>query len=66
MKKINDMMFNKSATFLKHPKRYVKHLVKNMGYDTCHRTKEYDAGKCYRDCQVKYPKYLVPIVLIIY
>ena len=55
---INDKMFEKSVGFLKKPKPYLKYLVKHIGYDTCHRTKEYDAKRCYKDCQVKDAKYL--------
>ena len=62
---INDMMFEKSVRFLKKPKQYLKKLVKHMGYDTCHRTKEYDAKKCSDDCQVKNTKYLISIFPIL-
>ena len=55
---INDMMFDKSVGFLKKPKQYLKNLVNNIGYDTCHRTKEYDAKRCYNDCQVKDAKFM--------
>ena len=57
MTEVNDMMFEKSVEFLKKPKKFLKHLVKQIGYDTCHRTKEYDATKCYKDCQVKEAKF---------
>ena len=60
MVELNNLMFNKSVAFLRKPRKYIKHLVKNIGYDTCHRTKEYDAKRCYKDCQVKYARYLVP------
>lgn len=36
-----------------------------MGYDTCHRTKEYDAQRCYEDCQVKNAKHLVCLFQIL-
>merc|ERR1712054_266521 len=52
MTELNDMMFNKSLTFLNAPKKYVKTLVKDQGYDTCHLTKEYDAKRCERDCKM--------------
>ena len=39
-----------SSYFLKHPKIYLQKKIE-FGYDTCHRTKEYDAEECYKDCQ---------------
>ena len=59
MNEINDKMFEKSVGFLKKPKKYLNYLVKNIGYDTCRRTKEYDAKRCYKDCQVKDATYFV-------
>ena len=51
MTEMNDKMFNKSMAFLKKPKRFIRKKIKeDMGYDTCHRTKDYDASKCHKDC----------------
>ena len=44
-------MFNKSLQFLVKPRRFLKNMVKHLGYDTCRRTKKYEAKKCYRDCK---------------
>ena len=43
-------MFHFSLYFLKHTKKYLQKKIE-VGYDTCHRTKEYDAADCYKDCQ---------------
>ena len=59
------MMFDKSVGFLKKPKQYLKNLVNNIGYDTCHRTKEYDAKRCYKDCQVKDAKFMSSLFQIL-
>ena len=42
--------FAKSVKFLRSPERFVSKLVEDLGYDTCHVTKEYDASKCHQDC----------------
>ena len=44
------MMFHKSQKFLANPKKFLKGLVRHVGYDTCHQTKGYDARKCRNDC----------------
>ena len=44
------MMFQKAQTYLSNPKKYLKELVKDVGYDTCHQIKGYDATKCKKDC----------------
>ena len=51
MVEINDMMFEKSVGFLKKPRRYLKRTVRDMGYDSCHRTRNYNAQKCSRKCR---------------
>ena len=43
-------MFYKSSNFLKQTKKFLQKRIE-FGYDTCHRTKEYDAEECYKDCQ---------------
>ena len=48
---INDEMTQKAVDFLQNPKVYITDLVKKAGYDSCHRTEEYDAEQCYQDCQ---------------
>ena len=48
---INDEMTQKAVDFLQNPKVFVTDLVKKAGYDTCHRTEEYDADQCHQDCQ---------------
>ena len=48
---INDEMTQKAVDFLQKPKVFLKNLVDNLGYDTCHRTEEYDAEQCHQDCQ---------------
>ena len=48
---INDAMTMKAIDFLQNTKDYITNLVKKIGYDTCHRTKEYDADQCHQDCQ---------------
>ena len=44
-------MFNRAYTFLKNPKKFLQTRRDNLGYDTCHRTKNYDATECYQDCK---------------
>ena len=44
-------MLGKSLAFLTAPKKHLKNMVDNLGYDTCHQTKEYDARKCSKDCK---------------
>ena len=29
----------------------MNHQIKDLGYDTCHRIKEYDVGSCHEDCK---------------
>ena len=48
---INDEMTRKAVDFLQKPKVFLSNLVQNAGYDTCHRTQEYDAVQCHQDCQ---------------
>ena len=48
---INDEMTQKAVDFLQNPKVFITDLVKKAGYDTCHRTEEYDADQCHQDCQ---------------
>ena len=48
---INDAMTQKAVDFLQNPKVFITDLVKKAGYDTCHRTEEYDADQCHQDCQ---------------
>ena len=43
-------MFYKSFDFLTQTKKILQNMIE-FGYDTCHRTKEYDADECYKDCQ---------------
>ena len=51
MDEINNRMLNKSLSFLHKPRKFIKGLVKNLGYDKCRKTKRYNAKKCYEDCQ---------------
>merc|ERR1712241_1205852 len=44
-------MTQKAVDFLQNPKVFITDLVKKAGYDTCHRTEEYDADQCHQDCQ---------------
>ena len=44
-------MLNKSLTFLRSPQNFLQTRIDKLGYDTCHRTKGYDAEECYNDCQ---------------
>ena len=44
-------MFGKAERFLKDTKKFLADMVKNMRYDTCHRTVEYDAKVCEKDCK---------------
>ena len=49
--KINDEMTQKAVDFLQKPQIFLSNLVETGGYDSCHRTEEYDAEQCYQDCQ---------------
>ena len=44
-------MTRKAVGFMMNPQSFLTHLVQNAGYDTCRRTKEYDAEQCHQDCQ---------------
>ena len=50
---INDGMVKKAVDFLQKPRVFLRNLVEKAGYDRCHRTEEYDAQRCYEDCQKK-------------
>ena len=51
MTEVDDAMFNKSRTFLLDRKKFINHLVQNLGYDSCYVTRGYDASKCLRHCK---------------
>ena len=44
-------MFGKAQKFLTDPTKFIADMVKNMRYDTCHQTTEYDAKECETDCK---------------
>ena len=48
---INDEMTQQAVDFLQKPQIFLSNLVATAGYDSCHRTEEYDADQCYKDCQ---------------
>ena len=48
---INDEMTQTALDFIQTPKNYLFDLVTNGHYDSCHRTKEYDADQCHKDCE---------------
>ena len=48
---INDEMTQKAVDFLRKPKVFLSNLVRKDGYDSCHRTQEYDADQCHQKCQ---------------
>ena len=50
---INDDMTKQAIGFMKNPKLFLTNLVENTGYDTCHRTSDYDAEECHKDCQIQ-------------
>ena len=47
---INDDMTQKAVDFMRAPLMVVDNIKTSAGYDTCHRTREYDVEKCHRDC----------------
>ena len=47
---INDKMTQKAVDFMQRPQAFLDNLVKTAGYDSCHRTEEYDADQCHQDC----------------
>ena len=49
--KLNNEMTQKSVDFILKPESFLGNLVSIAGYDTCHRTAEYDASECHKDCQ---------------
>ena len=49
-KVINDKMTQKAVDFMRSPLMVLDNLVKTAGYDSCHRTEEYDADQCHQDC----------------
>ena len=48
---INDGMVKKAVGFMQAPGVFLRNLVEEAGYDSCHRTEAYDAQPCYEDCQ---------------
>ena len=48
---INDEMPRKALDFMQKPQVFLSNLVRKTGYDSCHRTEEYDADQCHQDCQ---------------
>ena len=48
---INDGMTQKAVDFLQKPKVFLSKLERKAGYDSCHRTQEYEADQCHQDCQ---------------
>ena len=51
--KINYKMTQEAVSFMKRPKAALDHFVNNLGYDSCHKTKDYDAEPCHQDCLVQ-------------
>ena len=51
MTKSNDKMYDKALKYQSNPKKHLKSLIKDVGYDTCHQIKGYDASKCHKDCK---------------
>ena len=51
MTQSNDIMYDKALLYKSNPKKHLKSLIKDAGYDTCHQIKGYDASKCYKDCK---------------
>ena len=43
-------MFENAQYYLASPSQFLKGMVKNLKYDTCHAIDEYDASKCDEDC----------------
>ena len=48
---INDEMTQQAVGFLQKPQVFIDNLANNAGYDSCHRTQEYDADQCHQDCE---------------
>ena len=46
-------MTQEAVSFMKRPKAALDHFVNNLGYDSCHKTKDYDAEPCHQDCLVQ-------------
>ena len=51
MTQSNDIMYDKALKYKSNPKKHLKSLIKDVGYDTCHQIKGYDASKCNKDCK---------------
>ena len=51
--KINYKMTQEAVSFMKRPKAALDHFVNNLGYDSCHKTEDYDAEPCHQDCLVQ-------------
>ena len=43
-------MLNRSISFMQDTKTFLKNW-RDLGHDTCHKTRGYDAKKCHQDCQ---------------
>ena len=48
---VHDEMTNKSVEFLQNPNGFLKSMVKDLKYDTCHKIDGYDASACATDCE---------------
>ena len=46
----NDEMYDKALKYMSNPKKHLKKLVKDLGYETCHQIEGYDATQCQKDC----------------
>ena len=48
---INDEMTQTAVDFLQKPTKFLSNLERKTGYDSCHRTQEYDVDQCHQDCE---------------
>ena len=44
-------MIRQSTKFLNNTQEFLKEMVTNLNYDTCHAIADYDATKCAEDCK---------------
>lgn len=48
---INNNMEQKAVSFMRDGESFLGRLVRDSGYDSCHRTEGYEVEKCQEDCE---------------
>ena len=51
MKVVHGDLESKPIAMLRNPKIYLKHIKRELGYDSCHKIEGIDASRCAQDCE---------------